>query len=71
MESIKLMFDTDNAFGVERMSYGCARKFQLQTRQAACNALNASGDMGWSPDCVASTGELLGELASRDLLCLV
>lgn len=64
MQPNKLTWTT--RFGITVMTQACTRRHHAQERAALCNALNAS-DMGWTPACVATNGELWNELVARGL----
>lgn len=70
MTACKLTFTVDRFSTTEVLTDACKARLHAQQREAACNALNASGDMGWAPNCVATTGELMLTLQERGLLCL-
>lgn len=54
-----------------RMTADCSWRYQLQQRKAAVAALNEATGERWHTASIATTGEMLGELANLDLLVLV
>lgn len=70
MTPCKLTFTVDRFSTTKVLTNACKSRLHAQQRQAACNALNATGDIGWTPYTSATTGELMVMLQERGVLCL-